>query len=212
MTAAVTAANEGGEVKVAFKGTPLLCVMPLTEWLERKALKRSGGKKNNNTNKRALDDAENGNSQKKSKAETENADDDNEDDNEDENEVKFTKGLILKLSNVPSDATIYQVKDLFKTLGEVRFVDSDLENSATYVRLGNIEAAASVKSALEKGLPLVAGGEPLSGLILEGEEELAYWKKIDAESKLKNASGGRGSGKFKRGRGRGRGGGRGNRK
>ena len=36
--------------------------------------------------------------------------------------VEYTKGLVLKVSGVPAGTTLYQIKDAFKAIGDVKFV------------------------------------------------------------------------------------------
>ena len=116
--------------------------------------------------------------------------------------------MILKVSQIPMDATFMQIKDFFKALGDIKYVDYNTGDVSAIVRFGSVDAAETVKAVLDKGVPLVAGGINMSAETVTGDEESEYWKKVERETKGKasNSKKGKGKGKGggKGGRGRGR--------
>ena len=118
MTKAVEEANEGGEMKFKHGETPFACIMAFTEWhgnKKRKAEKRK---------KMIADKRKGGDSKDKKKTEVKTEDGKEEtvgekrkagDDDEDESKekklkVEREKGLIVKVTNIPKDATLHLIK------------------------------------------------------------------------------------------------------
>lgn len=182
-----TSLNEYGvpvsKVTLCYKEKAFECVMPFAEWLRRKQDKK-GGKGDSSSNKR--------------KAEGDACDDD-------EGESKgedYTKGCILQVEGIPTEEslTLYQIKDIFKLIGNVKYVEYEEGKAEAFVRVADAESGEAIKTAADAG-DVKVGESKLTAKILEGEEEKTYWDKIISAS---------GSGSNKRGRG-GRGGGRGGR-
>lgn len=186
----VAAAYKDSEVQIGWKDEKFVCVMPYTEWTKRKEAKRKPTKSNEpSSGKRSADGAV----------------------KVDETPVKveFTSGLIFRVSEIPTDATLYEIKDFFKAIAEIKFVDYEGGNDTAHVRCADLAAAARVQEALKNGASLRETTGKLASVLLEGEEEQTYWEKIAANSKS-GGGGGRGGGRGGRGGGRGgRGGGRG---
>ncbi len=196
--------NADGSVSMKWKDTTLLCVMPLTEWLKNKEAKRVKRSKQESGKKRGADGKEADNGGKKTKtsgtadASTAAAE---------PKTVEYTKGLIIKVSNVPAGTTLYEVKDCFKAIGEVKFVEYEGGNDNAYVRVADISSSVAIVAALEKGLKITSEHtQNVSGVILSGEEELAYWTKVVEKNAEKHKSGGSKGGRGRGGRGGGRGG------
>lgn len=189
--AAVTAANQDGVVTLSYKGTPYLCVMKLGEWLDRKAAK--SGK---STEKKAGEDAT-------GKRKRDDDGDGNDGENEGESKpVSFTPGLLIHVTGVPASSTVFELKDLFKPHGEVKYVEYNAGETTAYVRLADNGSANSVLGALDaKEIKLGEGDAEsiLGGTLVTGDDEVAYWTKIGSSTK---SSGGRGRG-GRGGRGRG---------
>lgn len=214
MQKAIKAAHDGDDkITMKYKETELLCVMPLADWLQRKTEKKARRAKQNEKRKATAvatgDDTADGDKQPAKKAKKEENEGEGEESKEEE-KVEFTPGLILKIGGIPTDASFQQLKDFFKALGDIKYVEYNNGETDGFVRFGNLEAAETVKAVLDKGVPLVAGGENMSAERVTGDEEYEYWKKIDREGKSKNAGGGKrgkgGRGGGRGGRGRGRGG------
>jgi len=185
-------------VTIQYKDTPLLCVMPFTEWLRRKTDKKGP----NTATKSNTSDATG-----KRKADDE-AEEEKEKPSHPVND-EYTKNVILKVTNVPVEAkyTLYQLKDLFKAKGSVKYVDHTEGETIAYIRVADEEAATAIQTAVTNN-ELVFKTESNDNIkvelnLLQGEEEATYWAKIIAasgSSQNKRGSGGRG------GRGGGRGG------
>lgn len=202
MKAAVAAAHSDGQVVMKFKETPLACVLTLSGWLQRRRDRRASAHK-----KAKGESAEAKAGDGDAAVGTKRGRDDEKDVKEEHEEKKFeyTSGLILKVGNLPAEATLFQVKDFFKALGEVKYVEFKTGDSDAYVRFASLQAIDTVKTVLEKGISLVAGGTHMSCSIVAGDDEVEYYKKIEEASKMKSGPGGRGGG-GRGGRGKGKGG------
>jgi len=206
------------EVTAVYKGQPFLCVMFFTEWKQRKEAKQLkwAESKKKGTKRSAGDGdaaegekAESGDEPSKKKAKKEEGGE-----AAPPKEIEFTKGLVVKVSSLPEGATMFQIKDTFKALGEVRYVEFSEGSTEAVVRLTDLASAEKIMTALGSadGVKVLTHEDKgkISGVLMVDEEEKAYWAKIQAES-LKKGAGGKG-GKGGRGGGRGgRGGGRGGR-
>eukprot|EP01038_Epipyxis_sp_PR26KG_P016694 gene16694-22834_t len=210
---AALAASKGpdGQVILGYKETPFLCVMPFIEWLERKKLKsgKSGIKSNEINTKRKLDDDD------------EEADDDTEHitkkvatEETKSSSIQFTPGLILKVEGIPTTSTFIGLKEYFNTIGEVRYVEYADGDSKAFIRSQTVESTNKILKVLTEGPVIVPNSTEaiqLTGILVEGEDETAYWAKIGAGSNVKKGNSGRGGGRGGRG-GRGWGGRKGNKK
>lgn len=199
--------NEDKTVSLQWKDTPLLCVMELTDWLTRKEAKRVKRKEGKKRGTSGDDLEENGG--KKAKIA---ADEDASSSAKKDEPLEYTKGLIIKVDDVPSGTSLYEIKDCFKAIGEVKFVEFSEGSSTAWIRVADIASSVAVVTALEKGLKITPEHTTnVNGTILSGDDEHAYWVKLVAENAKKQAAnkGGR-HGKGSRG-GRGGPGGRGGR-
>ncbi len=124
----------------------------------------------------------------------------------------FPPACIVKLSALPAHLSGLELKDFFRTLADVRFVDHESGASEAVARLGSAEEASKLLAALasEVTFPGAQAGVKVETLLLAGEEEVAYWAKNAADFAARKDARGGGEGRG-RGRGRGRGGGRGGR-
>lgn len=222
-SAAVTADQKGNTpsptISLEYKGKKMICVLPFTEWLQRKQAQRGNGSSSSagkeNKKRKAEDDSEaDAKTEEAEAAAAAPADD-------------YLKNCILHITNIPADGgfTLYQIKDAFKVKGMVKYVDYTEGETTAYVRTADEESAAAIKKAVDaKEIVLKAKEEEaasaaatesaettLEARLLEGEEEATYWSKIISASGTgaggnKRNGGGRGGGRGGRG---GRGGGRG---
>ena len=94
------AANEGGTMQLSFKDTPFLCILPFVEWLAKKKAK-SERKKNKTFDPKV--------------GEKRKADGGEEDANK-VKKIEYVNGLILHITNVPSDSNLFQIKDVTQIL------------------------------------------------------------------------------------------------
>ena len=170
MKNAVDTTNKNPEdIRIPESGVKFDCVLTLSEWLERKE------------NKRKLLKEKKAEEKKGQKRERE---DDDEGENEgEEKKSDFTAGLIFKITNVPPGSSLNSLKDTFKAKAEVKFVDFGGVGSIAFVRVASPEAAKAIQDALTAGLKISGSDVNLEGMVLEGEEESAYWSKIIDQSK-----------------------------
>eukprot|EP01035_Chromulina_nebulosa_P017798 gene17798-23406_t len=188
MLAAIAAANvEGKEgVQISYKGTPFLCVLSLENWLGNRAAKRSRKKQE----RRTVDDNNNSSTSVGDKRKRE--------------ETDYTSGLIVKLSDIPSDSSLFQLKEALKEVANVKFVDFKPGDNFAFVRLASTEDTDKLLKAAETDLSI----GKVTGILLVDDEEVEYWKKITDNSKAKGKRGGKGGrvgGRGGRGRGNKRG-------
>lgn len=202
VAAAVQGSHNGAEVTLTYKDKAFECIMPLKAWLERKQEKhdkrkqKSGGGASSSGVGKSTDDATDDKT-----AEGKRKRDEDASISAKKAKVEYESGLIIKLTDVPKDADLFQIKDLFKTFGDVKFVEYTSGESEAHIRAANVSTAEAAIQAIEKGLTLTQDGPNLQGGLLTGDDELAYWTKISAGSDRKKSGGG--------GRGRGGRGGRG---
>eukprot|EP00341_Mesodinium_pulex_P012839 CAMPEP_0116925232 /NCGR_PEP_ID=MMETSP0467-20121206/23996_1 /TAXON_ID=283647 /ORGANISM="Mesodinium pulex, Strain SPMC105" /LENGTH=352 /DNA_ID=CAMNT_0004604237 /DNA_START=50 /DNA_END=1109 /DNA_ORIENTATION=+ len=178
VAAAIAAAHDDEKkVTLCYKETPFLCVMSLEDWLGRKAAKRGGGGGDAGAGKRKRE-ADGNASDDESAAEPK--------------EVTFTPGLIIRLSGVPTDASLFALKDAVKAHGELRYVEYAAGTDTAFARMGDEASAGTAIKALTAGEVKVGeeGAEAvLKGELLVGEEEHAYWQKIGKGSAARAGSG-----------------------
>mmetsp|Transcript_8727 Transcript_8727/g.8832 ORF Transcript_8727/g.8832 Transcript_8727/m.8832 type:complete len:355 (+) Transcript_8727:107-1171(+) len=195
MEAAIAAAAAEDDSKLTFKGTPFESCLSFADWRTKKQNERNErkGKKpvessEKDDKKRKRDDEDNGDIEAK----------------EESKPFEYTKGLIFKMTNIPTDLTTFQIKDAIKEHVDVRFVDyTPGESKEAYIRLGSTDSAQKLATKFTEGLSLIPDTPKVEATLLEGEEERVYWQKIEegGAARAANNRGGRGG----RGRGRGRG-------
>ena len=207
---AVAAAHEEGsttDVRIGYKGMKFLCVLPYVEWRKRHDVKlekrfpteKSSSGRSADVKLGKRDSSEISKDESSSAAAV-------------AVKVEFISGLILHITNIPTDADVYEIKDFFKNIAEIKFVDYNSGSSEAYVRTADLNASTKVQEHLKtnpQSLRAVEGSSsqsPLGFYILTGSEEQAYWEKIMSNAKPVSS---RGGGRGGRGGGRGgRGGGR----
>lgn len=167
--------NEGDTIncKLEYKGTPFLCILPFTLWAERKAAKY-----------KKLKSRDTAGSKRKSA----------------EEHVEFTPGLIVKLSNLSTTLSLFEIKDKAKTIADVKFVEYKTGEDFAFIRFPDTSSVEKFMIALKDGLSIGEGNSNISGSLINGEEEVNYWKKIQGESKKKTSGKSKrfqGNGKFK---------------
>jgi len=209
---AVAAAHDGTDVIIGYKGTKFLCVLPYVEWRKRhdaKLMKRHHVKEDKSSSAVTVKLGKRDSSGEMVKDDESSADKVVE---EVTPKVEFTSGLVLRINNIPSDADVFEIKDFFKNIAEIKFVDYDSGSSEAYVRTADLNASTKVQEHLQSGSSSLRGeekgeGQGLAFVVLSGVEEQAYWEKIASNAKSgNNRGGGRGGGRGGRGRGRGSGG------
>lgn len=209
---AVAAAHDGTDVIIGYKETKFLCVLPYVEWRKRhdaKLMKRHHVKEHQSSSAVTVKLGKRDSSGEMVKDDESSADKVVE---EVTPKVEFTSGLVLRINNIPSDADVFEIKDFFKNIAEIKFVDYDSGSSEAYVRTADLNASTKVQEHLQSGSSSLRGeekgeGQGLAFVVLSGVEEQAYWEKIASNAKSGNSrGGGRGGGRGGRGRGRGSGG------
>jgi lupus La protein len=200
-----------------FKDTPLLCVMPMEEWILKHNAKKkriAASKKEKLEKKGNAGKGDDQGSEKKRKR-------DEQDASEEKKEPPSSdkgKGLVIRVDGVPPESTLIELKQFFRSYGSVKYVEYEAGDATCLVRLAEQETVEKIFDAASGGLALKEGDETkLAVEKLEGEEEDAYWARFDSNvsnslerdrSKGRGGGGrGRGRGGGGRGRGRGRGGG-----
>ena len=208
---AVAAAHDGTDVIIGYKDTKFFCVLPYVEWRKRhdaKLMKRHHVKEDKSSSAVTVKLG-------KRDSSGEIVKDESSADKvvvEVTPKVEFTSGLVLRINNIPSDADLFEIKDFFKNIAEIKFVDYDSGSSEAYVRTADLNASTKVQEHLQSGSSSLRGeekgeGQGLAFVVLSGVEEQAYWEKIASNAKSGNSrGGGRGGGRGGRGRGRGSGG------
>ena len=208
----VAAAHDGTDVIIGYKETKFLCVLPYVEWRKRhdaKLMKRHHVKEDKSSSAVTVKLGKRDSSGEMVKDDESSADKVVE---EVTPKVEFTSGLVLRINNIPSDADVFEIKDFFKNIAEIKFVDYDSGSSEAYVRTADLNASTKVQEHLQSGSSSLRGeekgeGQGLTFVVLSGVEEQAYWEKIASNAKSGNSrGGGRGGGRGGRGRGRGSGG------
>ncbi|RNA27128.1 lupus La [Brachionus plicatilis] len=100
-------------------------------------------------------------------------------------------GAILHVKNLPEDATRESLKEVFDNFGKVKYSDYNKGQIEGYVRFSEENKA---KEVLEKADEIKMKDRVLELRVLEGEEELNYWKEIIkrlSASKNRSFKGGR---------------------
>lgn len=180
---AVAAANADGAVQIGYKDAKFDCVMAYTEWAKRKEAKRKNSGKAGDAGASAGSHKRNSDALKTEEAPT---------------KTEFTAGLIFHVRELPTDANTYEIKEYFKKIADVKFVDYNAGTSEAFVRVADSAASTRVAEALKNGISLRETTAKMTYSVLEGDAEQAYWDKIAAESKNSNR-GGRGGGRGGRG-------------
>lgn len=206
---AVAAAHDGTDVIIGYKDTKFFCVLPYVEWRKRhdaKLMKRHHVKEGKSSSGATNDIVKLG----KRDSSGEIVKDESSTvkvEVEVTPKVEFTSGLVLHITNIPADADVFEIKDFFKNIAEIKFVDYDSGSSEAYVRTADLNASTKVQEHLQSGSSSLRGeekeaGQGLAFVVLSGVEEQAYWEKIASNAKSGNSrGGGRGGGRGGRGRG-----------
>lgn len=182
--------DNANEVILTYKDKPFVCIMRIEEWLARKKAKFEARKKSKSsvvdTTVESTDkSSSNANVGEKRKL---------------EESLNFTPGLIVKITNLPDDATLFQIKDAFIAISEVKYVEYRTGESEAFMRVASTESSEKIIAALGQGFSLPGSETKLTGSILKDADEIAYWTKINTESmnKKKNSGSRGGRGRFKR--------------
>lgn len=117
-------------------------------------------------------------------------------------EERMTKGAVLHMSDIPNGTTREDIKEAFAEYGNVAWVEFDRGDKEGKLRFHDENAAIETHPKLTDG-KITIKDTPVECRIVDGEEEVAYWKSVFQQLKERNQNKNRyGSG----GRGRGRGG------
>jgi len=133
-------------------------------------------------------------------------------------EESIPKGTILKVTGANVETPVNELKEFFRTWGDVKFID--IEEKEMRVRFAGeensaVNALAKANAALTEGEKLKVKDVEVEVVVLEGDEELKHWQNIFTRGNMSGRNnrgdnrGGRGGGRGKGQRGKGRGGGRG---
>jgi lupus La protein len=156
---AVREANVDGEVKISYKGTPFLCVMPYSEWLERKKAKRAKNHKPTTNNKKSTEgDAVDEKAESSEIGKRKHVDDGDEttakEAKKEEKKFEYTEGLIIKLGNIPEGSNSVKLREFFATFGDVKFLEYKENETTGYIRTRNLESSQKILEAIQSGISL----------------------------------------------------------
>jgi len=189
---AVAIANEGGKMNLSYKEQPFACVMTLVEWVEKKHAKklRYAAEKKKRERESTGTDKDKEKPNKKQKTEKTEITEKKTEEKKVE-KVEYTKGLLLKITNLPADSNLYKIKDKMKEFGEIKFVDKEETSTVAFVRTANTTTSDAIIKAIQDGVTLEGSDNKLEGTLVEGEEEETYWTKVAASSKQGKGKGGK---------------------
>lgn len=110
---------------------------------------------------------------------------------------RITSGAVLHISNIPDDVTFEELKALFQDHGKVAWAEFQKGDKEGNLRF---EGEGSAKEAMEKAQQandgkIVIKDVVLECRILEGDEELEYWKRVFQSHKDKMEKKYRGGGR-----------------
>lgn len=111
---------------------------------------------------------------------------------------ELTPGLVLKISGLPDTAHFQQIKDSFKAIGDVQYVEHNVGDKHAYMRVADAETAKKMAKVAKEGFKLADGDSDLIVEIISGEEEKNYWANFQKSVRSKDGK------QAGRGRGRGR--------
>lgn len=105
-------------------------------------------------------------------------------------EEKMQKGIVIHMSGFSSDSSRESIRDLLEEHGKVNFIDYSRGDKEGWVRFDESVSAAEVLRKLRESCEgkIEMKGAELDCRVLEGDEEIAYWKKkfeAQAESRQK---------------------------
>lgn len=98
-----------------------------------------------------------------------------------DDDYEYTRGMILKLESIPDGISREDLKICLNEIvqGQVKYVDYDANISKIAIaRQDTPEASATLMESLAKGVPIGTDKILTNAVLLEGEEEKAYWSKI----------------------------------
>ncbi|CAM9660903.1 unnamed protein product [Discosporangium mesarthrocarpum] len=128
--------------------------------------------------------------------------------NEKQSKVEFVPGKIIQVKGIPTESSVSReiLKEAFKIYGAVKYVDYSFNLPEAWIRMEEPEQASqAVVGTKEKGIHLGEGTEARGQVsLLDGEEEEAYWAKVQTQkSERAKAMGGK-RGKPRRGQWKGK--------
>lgn len=120
--------------------------------------------------------------EKKESKKTQNADTKDKEEPEKKLEDQITKGSILFIKGLPSETSREDIKTFFGDFGNVAWVEYNKGEDKALVRIHDGEAAAVMNKSKEAGDgKIIINNAELESRVLEGEEELDYWRKMFRE-------------------------------
>jgi len=125
---------------------------------------------------------------------------------EEKKEREYEKGLIVQFKEVGEGVTRELLKTVFGQYGNVEYVDFNRGNPSGFIRFEKADQAAKSVATIPAEKVEIGGKVPEVN-VLGGDEEVAYWQKVN--NLVKDKKGGRGGKRGGRGGKRGGRGGRG---
>lgn len=108
----------------------------------------------------------------------------------DEEKAKFlervTKGAVLKLTGITKSILFEEVKKHFNEISEVAYVAYKTGDSEMKIRFKEENGASQVFEKEGKDGKITFNEEELEASVLEGQEEIDYWKELFREKKSNN--------------------------
>eukprot|EP00730_Choanoeca_flexa_P013941 TRINITY_DN5898_c0_g2_i1.p1 TRINITY_DN5898_c0_g2~~TRINITY_DN5898_c0_g2_i1.p1 ORF type:complete len:365 (+),score=140.28 TRINITY_DN5898_c0_g2_i1:105-1199(+) len=92
------------------------------------------------------------------------------------------KGCVIQLTDLSEDCSREDLKDVFEEFGEIAWVDYSRGESSGYMRYKEAEQASKAHATLTERKTEIKGKVP-SLKLLEGQEEMDYWIKVEDERK-----------------------------
>jgi hypothetical protein len=109
--------------------------------------------------------------------------------------VEYTKGLILKLTKKAEMLDREKIREILSPFGKVAFIDYARNEAEGFVRMDAVDGAAAAIPAINgAGDETKEASSDFSVVLLEGDEEEAYWKRIKSNQKALYRSRGGGGG------------------
>ncbi|CAD5112597.1 DgyrCDS1810 [Dimorphilus gyrociliatus] len=96
---------------------------------------------------------------------------------------RVTKGAVLKLTGIAKTISFEEVKKFFNEVAEVAYVAYKTGDTEMNIRFKEENDAKKVFEQLEKSGKILYNEEELDATVLEGEEEIEYWKDLFRERK-----------------------------
>lgn len=94
--------------------------------------------------------------------------------------IRNPVGVIAKIEGLPEDAKWPQIKAGLSRLGNVRYLNYNEGSTSCYCRFGTAtEAKEAIEKLTDQEADVKLCGQYVDASILEGEEEVAYWRRTE---------------------------------